>query len=78
MHRQGRRDGSRRSGITDPAIANVLVYCASTTSNLVTAMDASNGVVLWYTSAVTAPLAPVISNGLVFLEGGNVIYAFSL
>jgi outer membrane protein assembly factor BamB len=66
------------SGITDPAVANGVVYCASTTGNLVRAMNASTGVVLWHTTSVTAPLAPIISNGLVFLEGGNVIFAFSL
>ena len=65
-------------GITDAAVADGVVYCASTTGNLVRAINTSTAAVLWHTSAVTAPNAPIISNGIVFLEGKNNIYAFSL
>jgi outer membrane protein assembly factor BamB len=44
----------------------------------VRAIDASNGNVLWHTYSVTDPLAPIISNGIVYVEGENAIFAFSL
>ena len=65
-------------GITDAAVADGVVYCASATGNLVRAINTSTAAVLWHTSAVSAPNAPIISNGTVFLEGTNNIYAFSL
>jgi outer membrane protein assembly factor BamB len=66
------------AGITDAAVANGVVYCASSASNLVRAMNASTGVILWHTTTVPTPLAPIISNGLVFLVGMNQFVAFSL
>ena len=66
------------AGITDSAVANGVVYCASSASSLVRAMNASTGVILWHTTTVPSPLAPIISNGLVFLEGQHNIFAFSL
>lgn len=70
-------------GITDAAYANGVIYYSidgSSSSGMaqMRAMDASNGNVLWHTYSVTEPLAPIISNGIVYVEGQNAIFAFSL
>ena len=61
-------------GVSDAAYANGLVYFAS--GNVVRAADASNGNILWKNTSVTAPLAPIIANGIVYLEGQNNIWAY--
>jgi outer membrane protein assembly factor BamB len=62
--------------VTDPAVANGVVYYASTIGSLVRAVDASTGSVLWYTLSAVSPLAPIVSNGLVFVSGDDTTWVF--
>jgi outer membrane protein assembly factor BamB len=66
------------SGVTDPAVANGVLYDAFASSNVVYAFDASSGFPVWNTNVATAPLAPIVANGEVYVEGGSNIWAFGL
>jgi outer membrane protein assembly factor BamB len=66
------------SGVSDPAVANGVLYYSITGDHVVIAVDAISGTILWADTKLTAPLAPVIANGEVFVEDGSNIYAFGL
>jgi eukaryotic-like serine/threonine-protein kinase len=66
------------AGVTDPAVANGVLYDAFASSNVVYALDASSGFPVWNTNIATAPLAPIVANGQVYVEGTNGAWAFGL
>lgn len=69
---------SSDAGVSDPAVANGVVYYSVSDANVVQAVDASSGSVLWQASDLTAPRAPIVSDGTVVVGGGNQVWAYAL
>lgn len=68
-----------RNQNSSPTVANGIVYVGGATDNILYALNASTGALIWKYQVTTANLAlraPTFENGIVYMQGYDTLYAF--
>lgn len=69
-----------RNQNSSPCVANGIVYVGGATDNMLYALNASSGAVIWKYQVATAGLAvraPTVYNNTVYMQGYDTLYAFN-